>query len=302
MLEKLYNNRYLALAAVAIEIYCEHLQAMSYMRDSTKPSGDNWNSDAKDAFDGLKKLALRLSDSNYMVLFVLSTVLIGLSFGLYIALADRLHAANKTAGSKLTPCIWLVEHVIFGIGFVPLIAQFAQTQFCNSSNNLKAKTDIDCFKTDQLTMMEFGFIFTGIALIIAGVILPVFKTERRGVEAGSANECYFPGLYKINIVGVVMLLSWIKLPEVGIYTTIALIVYLLVRVCYADPVVACLRSSVLFGQLWVFSAAVAADDDGSTASHMLYAWPAFLAVGAAAMAARVLLIKPRYKVNPIEKN
>ena len=176
MEKQLYNNRILGIVALFTEYLIEHLQTMSYMKSAGK---DSWKSDANDSFDNLKKLALRFSGDDFLGLYYFSIVLISFTVIAYLILQKHIHTLNAKANS--TPLIWVIEHIIFGLGFVPILSQFRIPQFCDTHQKIKDYTDVKCYKDEGLSLMVVGQIYIGLAIYIVAVILPVLKSERRGL-------------------------------------------------------------------------------------------------------------------------
>mmetsp|Transcript_12637 Transcript_12637/g.12720 ORF Transcript_12637/g.12720 Transcript_12637/m.12720 type:complete len:304 (+) Transcript_12637:9-920(+) len=301
ILKKLYNIRLLAHFLITIEILVEHAQVMSFLKSAPDPTDNLWNSDAVDAFDGLKKIALRFDDDAFMGIYITSIAVVGATFILYLILGTKVHKWNKGQDTWGTLAIWFVEHIIYGIGFVPIISQYVAPQYCNLYSELKSYTSLDCWKTDQMAMLEFGFIFTGIALFMAGVVAPVLKSERNGIEKRWGNESYFPGMYKLYVIGVAFLLAPVGVPYAGIIVTIFIILYLFFFECYKSLHVASMRMSVLWGSLWVFICAESLKDSTSRGSDMLAGWIPFLVFGYIIMPLKALIVKRELKVLPIEK-
>lgn len=236
-----------------------------------------------------------------MGIYTTAIAIVGLTFGLYIIFGERVHKWNKTSNSWATPAIWFIEHIIYGVGFVPIISQYVEVQYCNVYSELDSNTSIDCWKIDQMAMMEFGFIFTGIALFMAGVVAPVLKSERNGIEKRWGNESYFPGLYKLLVVGIVYLLAPIGLPYAGIIITGCLILYLFFYECYKSLHVASMRMAVLIGTFWIFICAEALAGGSDRGSDMLSGWIPLMVFGYTILPLKSLIVKRELKVLPIEK-
>ena len=297
--KNLYNNEMLGVAALAVEIYFSHLQLMSYMEYGVEP-GESWDSDTSDYFAESKKLAMRFSQDNFTGMYILSTILVCVIFLAYLILGSWLHRKNSQPDSVMTPVIWVVDHIIFGLGWVPILAQYADSQICNPTLQLDVNNDYDCYKDTQLFLVFGGFFFASLALMIAVVPLASFKSERKGIEERYGHEYYFPSLVKLLDVAVIFALGTIRMSWIGLVVTLLLAVYLGVYICYKNPWVAALRMSVLVGQAWVFLCAEAATNDGDTGSSMLYAWPVFLILGGAIMLLRIKFVGS-LPVHPIEK-
>ena len=296
----LYNNKYLAIAALGCEMLIEHLQAMSFMKDAPKP-GDSWNSGANDFFDVLKALALRFDGNAFIALYVIAIVLVIIPSVAYFVFATQIHRWNKQQNSPATPVIWFFDHIVFGIGFVPIVAHMTEVQFCDVSGDIDSYNNVTCWETGQMALIEIGFLVIALAYFLAGVIFPVLKSERNGIEKRWGNESYFPGIYKLLILAVVSLFAPLKLPWPGILATAVVIAYLAFAECYQELLVASSRMAVLFGQLWFFICATITDSSESTASYLLIGWIFMAALGFGVLPLKAQIIKREPKVLPIEK-
>lgn len=97
----LYNNRLLGLLLISLVILIQHAQIISYLKDAHDIHEDTWNSDASDAFDFLKKLALRFEDDAYIIFFILAASLTVLSFTIYFVISSKLHAWNRVTNNPI---------------------------------------------------------------------------------------------------------------------------------------------------------------------------------------------------------
>lgn len=294
-----WNNRYLCLFALSIEVLIEHIQAMSFLKTAPDRSV-NWNSDAIDMFEGLEKISLRFYDSTFMGLYITAAVIVFVSLILYIALNRPIHRLHRRKNTLTCIVVWFFEHILFGVGYIPILAQFVQVQYCKTDGTIERYKDVDCWGKDHMTLLEIGFILSGFALFLSGVACPVFKCERNGIERKFGNESYFLGMYKLLLFAVVFLFGPIHDPTPGIVLTVLTIAYLFVYEAYAELHVASLYMGVLVGQLWVFICAATLDSE-SYASDMLAAWPAFIVLGYAVLPLKSLVYHRAPKVLSVEK-
>ena len=277
------KSPWLARILVSLCVLFEHAQVMSYgnrMVDTAKYS--NWNSDSKNLFDGLEKLALRFTGSGFVVIYTFAMIFSVLGLLVYLALMPQIHHWNKGPGLGWV-AIALIDNVIFGLGFVPMMAVLSEVQYCTDSGDLMDYTSITCWDTKQMAMTIFGFFGASCALIVSGVVCPILKSERKGVESRFIDEVYFPGMFKLLEVGIINIFAAVHHAYLGIVACLVLIVYLGVYQCYRDPFIAAIKMSVLWGQLWVFCCAQEMTANTDTGSSLLAGWVPFMAVGYACM-------------------
>lgn len=295
-----FNNRYVCLAALTIEILIEHVQVMSFLRYAPDNSV-TWNSDAHDAFKGLEKIALRFDGDAFIGIYITAAVVVFVALVLYIALNEKLHQWNRKQNTLACIFIWFFEHIIFGIGYIPIISQFVAVQYCAIDSTIESYSSLTCWEKKHMTLLEIGYIFSGFALFLSGVIGPVFKAERpKGIERKFGNESYFIGIYKLLLFGVVFLFGPIHSPVPGLVLTILVIAYMLIWEAFAELHVASMYMGVLMGQMWVFACAIALKND-SSGSEMLAAWPPFILFGYAILPIKSLVLHRVPRQMPIEK-
>lgn len=294
-----WNNRYVCLFALSIEVLIEHIQAMSFLKTAPDRSV-TWNSDALDMFKGLEKIALRFYDSTFLGLYITAAVIVFVSWVLYLALNKPIHSLHRKKNTVMCILVWFFEHILFGVGYIPIISQFVQVQYCTKAGTIERATDVDCWGKDHTALLEVGFILSGFALFLSGVACPVFKCERNGIERKFGNESYFLGMYKLLLFAVVFLLAPIHDPVPGIILTLLTMIYLFVFEAYAELHVASLYMGVLVGQLWVFICAATLEND-SYGSDMLAAWPPFIVLGYAILPLKSLVYHRAPKVLSVEK-
>lgn len=257
----------LALTLCAL---CEHVQVMSF--GNRMLDNEDWQSGAKDLFDGMGKVALRFTGTGYLVIYVLSLVF-SLSFlCLYLGLTVKVHQWNRTPGA-FSLVFLFIDHVIFGLGFVPMLAAFAETQLCNGNGNLTSYTSQACWNDAQTTMLTLGFIGASAVVIISATVCPLLREERGGLERKWKDEEYFPALFRLLTAGIIYIAAGVHKPYLGIIGCGALILYLGWCQAYRDNHLAAVKMGVLCGQLWVFvSAQVAASSSSTKGSQMLAGW------------------------------
>lgn len=296
----IFENKYVCMFALSIEILIEHAQLMSFVGES-QTSSSQWNSNATSAFNGLRKIALRFYDSTFMGLYITATIIVFVTLAIYAALNQKLHDLNKSKNVPASIGIWFFEHILFGIGYVPILSQFVSVQYCGNDNNMYYYSSLQCWNSSHMATVNIGYIFSGLAMFIAGVLLPIFKSERiGGIERKFGNESYFIGTYKLLIMGVIFLFAPIQRPELGVVFTLLLAIYLGIFEAFAELHVASMYLAVLVGQIWVFSCSVQLDSNNN-GSDMLIGWPIFLIAGYLILPVKSLLFKRTPKILPIEK-
>lgn len=303
-LKELYNSKVVGFGALGAVYLFEHVQLMSFMGNAISfdevAEQEEWDSLARDLFEDSEYAALRLEDNAYTAMYLVSCVLILVSVLLYGLFFKKVHQENKAQDSALTPIIWVFEHVVFEVLFVPIVSALVQIQFCDINRKVSVNTEIDCFGFGHSVMVIIGWGMLGWALLMAGIVFPVLKSERKGIEERTGGEYYFPVMNKLLVVAVISLLAPIRKPLVGLFLTLTLLGYLAIYDCYKERVVAALRMAVLFGQTWMFFCAVVAGSDGETGSMMLYGWPVMLLLGGPLMLIRLRVLRSVY-VAPISK-
>ena len=136
---------------------------------------EGWNSDNDDYFDGLEKLALKFEDSTYIGLFwalSISSIVFTLAFVVIYFFHEKYNIGY-----------WLLEYGLFGVLFIPIVGNAAQTVYCDLKLDLDIADDIECFENTHYIMCTFGFIAISTALMMAAAVFPVLKSDRDGVEA-----------------------------------------------------------------------------------------------------------------------
>ena len=295
-----FRNRYVCLAALSIEILVEHMQAMSYLSDAPD-SSVTWNSSALDLFKGLKDIALRFTGDTFIALYITASILVFSSLFLYLVLNERLHNWNRKANTLVCWCIWFFEHFVLGLCYIPILSQFVAVQYCAKDSSILSYSSLQCWQSGHTALLEVGYILSGFTLFLAGVIGPVFKSERKnGIERKFGNESYFLGMYKFLLMGVVFLFGPVHIPYLGILASAALISYMLVYEVYAEVHVASMYMGVLMAQMWVF---ICAHIQGSSTngSDMLAAWIPLFVFGYAILPIKSFIIPRVPRVLPIEK-
>lgn len=294
-----WNNKYVCMLFLACEILIEHIQAMSFLKNAPDRSV-SWNSDAREVFDDLARIALRFYDSTFQGLYTTAAVIVGVTTVLYLALNKPIHKLHKSKNTLAQITIWFFEHILFGIGYIPIISQFVEVEYCRIDGKIERYSDVECWKKDHMALVVIGYILSGFALFISGVICPAFKSERNGIERKFGNESYFLGMYKLLLFAVVFLLGPIHDPAPGIVLTVLVIAYLFIYEAYAELIVASLYMGVLFGQLWVFICAATLDKE-NYGSDMLAAWPPFIVLGFAVLPLKSLVYLRAPRTLPVEK-
>jgi len=258
---------------------CEHVQLMSFGKRIVGEGTDHWTDSAGDIFDGMKKVALRFEDSGLLVVYILAQVFSLLFLGLYLVFSSKVHAWNRQPGF-IAFLILSIDHIIFGLGFVPMLAAFAEMQLCNADGNLVSYTSKDCWDAQQTTLLTFGFIGASAALVMSAVVCPLLRDERGGLEKKWEHEDYFPGLFRLLTVGIIYIPAGIHKPFPGIAGCGVLILYLCWSQAYQDNHTAAVKMGVLWGQLWVFiSAQVVVSSGSELGSQLLIGWAPAVVLG-----------------------
>lgn len=127
--------RYSGLAFLTVEYLLEHLQLMSFMRMSLE-TGNTWNTDADDTWDALENLALRFEDSSHDALYWIGLALTLIVFFAYFILYPWIHRLHKENNSCFQWFIIFLDHIIFGCGFIPIVANLSPVWYCNSTGEM----------------------------------------------------------------------------------------------------------------------------------------------------------------------
>lgn len=294
-----WNNKYVCMFFLACEILIEHIQAMSFLKNAPDRSV-SWNKDARDVFDDLARIALRFYDSTFRGLYITAAVIVGVTTILYLSLNKPIHKLHKSKNTVALIVIWFFEHILFGVGYIPIISQFVEVEYCRIDGTIERYSDITCWEKKHMSLVVIGYILSGFAMFVSGVVCPAFKGERNGIERKFGNENYFLAIYKLLLFAVVFLLGPIHDPAPGIVLTLLVIVYLFVYEAYAELVVASLYMGVLVGQLWVFICAATLENE-SYGSDMLAAWPPFIVLGFAILPLKSLVYHRAPWTLPVEK-
>ena len=291
MERKEFATKVIATIFVTIINIVQLLQVFSFLKDA--PKSGSWDSGVKDMFRDLKKLALRLDDTAFIVLYAISCISCALSFILYLVFSEYIHKVNKNGG-LLSYVIYFFEYVIFGLGFIPMLSKFVEVQICNDSLKIDTYTSVKCFKDEQLALLQVGFFCIGIAYLMAAAVFPTLKFERNSVEKLWGNESYAEGFYYLVLLGSVSLLCYIMLPWVGIFLCTLALAYILVLECYENVAIACSRCGVLAALVWGYASAYVIEDSQSHGSNMIYAMPVAYLVGYFLRLVRNMVIKKRH--------
>mmetsp|Transcript_32396 Transcript_32396/g.56062 ORF Transcript_32396/g.56062 Transcript_32396/m.56062 type:complete len:306 (+) Transcript_32396:2567-3484(+) len=302
MLKRIYNNRYVGLFLVSLMLLFQHLQVMSFARYSMDLTRGNWNSDAKDTFGDLENLALRFKDDTFIGIYATALFCSFVSVIVYFVFHYQIHEANIKQNSIWTPIIWFWDHIIFGFGFIPIIANLTEVQYCDLNKDVDSYNDVSCWDSDHEALYILGFIGISFAFFMAGVVFPILKSERRGIEQHWLNESNFPGLYTLVLTGIVLLFAPIQRPWTGICAHAALIVYLFLFEGYRELHIASLKMGILWAQMWVFICSKVTEDSSDDGSDMLAGWIPFLVFGYAILPLKSLILKRTFKTLPLEVN
>lgn len=289
-----------ALIYLTLETLLQHVQAVSYMKYSPHKDGEEWTDEMKSTLSVLSYMALRISNEGYVSLFVFSAVLVTATLLLYVIYAEKVHFWNLQRKSKQRKFLIGFDHLFYGVGFIPLVSQFISTQYCNTDKNMNHLNELDCWDMNHMLMLETGLVFIGIILLIVGGILPVLKDERGGYELKQEFAVYFPVIYHVYLLGVVLILAPIRIPVVGICTTVGVILFLFVYNTYKHVHVAALKMGALFGFLWMFMCAEITSYHGETGSAFVWGWPVAVLVGYLVLPIKNACQHQEYKIIPLQ--
>jgi hypothetical protein len=272
------SNRAFAILGSSVIALLQHFQLASFYRHAMKRSDGNWESEPRDFFGGLEDLALRFYGKTFIGFYYLAVVLSIGSAVLYVLLHEWVHKSNVKV-NLMTPLSMFWEYVIFGFGFVPMIANLTEVTYCDADEDMERHSSTDCFKHTQIFMILFGFGGISTALFMTGAVFPSLKNERKSVERSAVDDPMFIGMYHLLIVAVIVLIAPMQRPWVGIFLHLLVIAYQVVYEGYSELPVASLRMGILVAQMWLFCATLETQDSDSRGSNMLFAWPAFLMLG-----------------------
>ena len=299
-LRSLYNNRLLGLSLVSALLVLEHLQAMSFIQRAPAYDAEEWTDGAKDWFDFLDALAIEVEDKTYTVMFVVYGVIISLGLLAYVLLGERIHTFNKQESlTGMTLCA--VDYLVFGVLYVPMLGTLTATQYCDNYDDLIIAPDVDCWGSGHMIALQISFLLVGLLVVLAAGILPVLKTERKGVESRWANESYFAGVYKLQLAVLVLFTCPIRIPAIGLVISLVLAVYVAVCECYTEIHIASLKLGLLCGQAWAFACALTTEDNGEAGSLMWLGWLPAILLGYGVLHAKKLFIARTPKELVIEK-
>jgi hypothetical protein len=301
MMRRIYNSRFIGLAFTSVVILLQHIQAMSFGRYAMDLTKGSWSSDVKSMFGDFENIALRFDDTPFFYTFAASLAVSFFSVIAYFLLHSKIHEANQQQGSLWTLMIWVWEHVVFGCGFIPIIANLTEVQYCDSSKVISSYSDVDCWTSRHKIYYLLGFGGVSLAFFMAGVVFPILKSERKGVEQHWHNESNFPGLYMLVMTLTVVLFAPIQRPISGMCAHAFLIVYLAVFEGYRELHIASLKMGVCFAQLWVFICAKQTEDSSSRGSDLLALWAPALVLGYLVLPLKSLVVKRVHKYQTLPK-
>jgi hypothetical protein len=289
---KVLISIFLAYAVNIIQLF----QALSFLKNV--PRSGSWRSEIKDFIDDCKDLAIRVENDEFIAMYSISAGICGTTIILYMIFVDFIHAQNKKF-SFLTPIQFILEYLVFGVGFIPMISKFIEVQICNENEKIDVHHSVKCYKHEQMVLLQVGFVFIGISFLINTVIIPALRFERNGVEKLRDNENYIEAIYYLVLVFASSLFGWLKRPEAGIVFCSAALLYALIFECYERVSVACSRCGVFASLIWVYSAAYRLRRHHDDGNNMIYALPVAYLAGVALRAVRQLFVKRKYGLTKV---
>jgi hypothetical protein len=198
--------------------------------------------------------------------------------------------------------IQVLDHILFGLGFNMMLKYLLAPYGCNIQTELIIDTSVNCWTSEHISFMMFGFVFASLGLVLVAGFCTLLRAERNGVERPFGNDLVFPSLYKILNFFVVSLLSTIGEPYLGIVFVAIVMVYLMIFEAYDEIHVACMKMACLTGLLWAFICAEVVRNDGEKGSDMMViGWGISLAVGYGLIVVKNLIISRSPVVASIEK-
>ena len=304
LIKKIYDSRCLGLALVTPLYLLQHVQTMAYMRYAQEGHyegmEDEWNSDARDVWDVLDDIALRIEGDDWFSCYIAFYVILGISFILYIIFAGYIHRQNAKKYTWLAPVLWVFDYGVYGGLFIPMMSVYTDIEYCNEGVVLMVDLDdYDCYDDGHVAMVFFSIFAIGIIYLFVGVVCPILKNERNGVEKRWENESSFLPMFRLLQISVVILLGPLKIPEVGLVITILLMLYLMWYECFAELHIASMHMAVLSAQMWVFACATV--DNNDTGSNMLAGWIPFLVLGYVILPIKAQIFKRSPKILSYEK-
>ncbi|OMJ80337.1 hypothetical protein SteCoe_19435 [Stentor coeruleus] len=301
--EGVYHEKYLGLLLLSIEILIEHFQVVSFIKDSLNPEGQSWNSSASNLFDGLSStFFIPVDEDNFKLCFITSSILIGLSLILYLILSKQIHEINKGPLTYWLILIQILDHILFGLGFNMMLACLLGPYGCNIETELIIDTSVNCWTSEHLSFMMFGFVFASLGLVLVAGFCTLLRAERNGVERPFGNDLVFPSIYKILNFFIVSLLSTIGEPYLGIGFVAVVMIYLMIFEAYEEIHMACMKMACLTGLLWAFICAEVVRNDGETGSDMMtIGWGISLIVGYGLIVVKNFIFSRNPVVASIEK-
>ena len=281
----------LSIVSVYVINIIQLFQALSFLKHA--PRSGTWNSDVKDFIDWCKDMAIRVEDDDFMAMYSVAAIICCATIVVYMILVDLIHKLNKKF-SFVTPIQYILEYVVFGLGFIPMISKFIEVQICNRNEKIDSYHPVKCYKHEQMVLLEIGFVFIGVSFLINTVIIPTLRYERNGVEKLRENENYIEGIYFLILIFACSLFGWLKRPEAGIIVCGAALFYSLIFECYDRVSVACSRCGVFASLMWAYSAAYRLKHDHDAGNEMIYVLPIAYLMGVSLRGIRQLFVKRKY--------
>jgi len=276
----MFGNKKLNKVSSIVFVIClnvlQLLQALSFLNKA--PKENKWNSDIEKFIESCKILALRFDSTGFIVLYITFSSICAATVFLYIAFYDQVHSKNQNF-SIFSLFLRFIEYFVFVLGFVPMASKFIEVQFCSDEYKVKNFSQVDCFKKDQMLMLQIGFVCIGVTFVVNSIVIPALRHERNGIEQLWSKENYFEGLYYLLLFSAVSFIGFIEKPWVGILLCGLGYMYGIVFECYKSLWVACSRCAVLFSLAWAYTAAHILGFDSNTGNYFFYFIPAGYSIG-----------------------
>lgn len=284
-------NKVLSIIFVICLNILQLLQALSFL--NKVPKENKWNSDIEKFIEFCKILALRLDSQGFIVFYITFSSICAVTVFVYIVFYDQIHSKNQNF-SIFSPFLWVVEYFVFVLGYLPMASKFIEVQFCSDEFKMKNFSQVDCFKRDQMVMLQIGFVCIGVTFIVNSIVIPALRHERNGIEQLWSKENYFEGVYYLLLFSAASFIGYLEKPWVGILLCGLGYAYGIVFECYKSLYVACSRCAILFSLAWAYTAAHILEFDSNTGNNFFYSLPVGYFFGFISRYLKDFLLKRRF--------